>query len=226
MKSILFDFGGTLDSRGTTWADRFYAIYRRRSAALSRGSFDKAFYASDDALPGRYPLKNLGFRETLTLQVRGVLENLGPGVIGPELEGLLVEDFLKDSRANFAQIRPLLERLAGRYRLGVVSNFYGNLDSVLSAEGLRDLFDVVADSGVVGAEKPDPRLFNHAIDSLGLRPADCVMVGDSIPRDMRGAEGLGLRHALLARNGGPSCCPSAWRIATLAELEPRLMETE
>ena len=224
MKSILFDFGGTLDSRAPP-GDRFFRIYKESGVVRDRADFDKAFYASDDNLSRRFPLKNLGLRETLSLQVRCVLEGLGRGRGGESnLERLVVDEFLKECRANFALNRPVLERLAARFRLGIVSNFYGNLESVLAAEGLRDLFDVVADSGAVGVEKPDARLFRFAIEALGLRPGDCVMVGDSIPRDMRGAENLGLRHALLARNGGPSCCRQGWRISTLSELEPRLSE--
>lgn len=220
MESILFDFGGTLDADGTTWLERFHAIYKEEGIEPPRERFDRAFYDADDGLPARAGLPGLDLEKTLSLQVSAVLETLAPEKLS--LKGKVVDRFLKDCRRHFKRNRPLLERLRRKYRLGIVSNFYGNLDSVLRGEGLRDLFDVVADSGVVGAQKPEPAIFLHALSVLGSDSARSVMVGDSIPRDMRGAEGLRMPHALLTGTPRPPCCPAGWTLATLADLEARL----
>src|SRR5207253_336718 len=55
--------------------------------------------------------------------------------------------------------RPILERLRRRYRLGIVSNFTGNLQPCLEELDLARLFVVVSDSTVVGWSKPDARIF-------------------------------------------------------------------
>jgi putative hydrolase of the HAD superfamily len=59
--------------------------------------------------------------------------------------------------------------------------------------GLADLFSAVVISGELGLGKPDPEVFLHAVGSLGVRPQDAVMVGDSWERDIEGALGAGLR---------------------------------
>jgi FMN phosphatase YigB (HAD superfamily) len=218
MRSILFDFGGTLDSDGRTWLERFFLLYREAGVAGDRAAFDKAFYKSDDELPTRYNLARMGFQETVELQVAGVLETLAPS--RANLKGRIAGGFLADCRKHFTRNRAILERLREKYKIGIVSNYYGNLDACLKAEGLRDLFDVVADSGVVGTTKPDAGIFEHALKALGSTAAEAVMVGDSIKRDMRGAEGLKMTHALLAQ--ADSCCDAAWRLETLADLEGRL----
>ena len=220
MTSILFDFGGTLDADGATWLERFHAIYKEEGIEPPREHFDRAFYAADDGLPAIAGLSGLDLQETLRLQVQAVLEELAPDRLA--LKERLADRFLEDCRAHFRRNIPLLERLRRRYRLGIVSNFYGNLDSVLRGEGLRDLFDAVSDSGVVGVEKPEPALFLHALSALGAESSDCVMVGDSIPRDMKGAEGLRMRHALLTATPEKRCCADAWTLASLGELEDRL----
>ena len=220
MKSVLFDFGGTLDADGTSWIDRFHPLYKEAGIDVPRKDFEKAFHASDDGLASRYPLKGLSLEETLDRQVGCVLESLAPGRL--RLRRRLVSRFLSDCRRHFQRNRPVLERLSRRYRLGIVSNFYGNLESVLASEGLLGLFEAVADSGVVGSEKPAPGLFLHAIRALGVRPSECVMIGDSIPRDMRGAEGLSMSHGLLASSPDRRCCPDAWTLRALPELEPLL----
>ena len=217
MEALLFDFGGTLDSDGLVWIDRFYSLYKDYGLDIPRERFDRAFYDSDDRLPSRFNLKGLSFQETVSLQARCVLEVLAPG--RPDLCGRIVERFLADSRAAFKRNRPVLERLSKKYRLGMVSNFYGNLESVLASEGLRDLFAAVADSGVLGIEKPDPAIFQKALRDLGVKPQQAVMVGDSIPRDMRGAETLGMAHVLVGDRTRPACCAQALRASSISELE-------
>lgn len=218
--TILLDFGGTLDSNGIPWLDRFYPLYLRQNLEISREDFSKAFFASDDGLASRRRLGGLGLEETLRLQVRGVLQILAPRRM--DLIEPIVQPFLRDSRQFLRRARPILERLGKRCALGIVSNFYGNLESILEQEGLLHLFGAVSDSGRVGFLKPEPEIFLHAMNRLGSGPADTWMVGDSVSRDMKGAEMIGLSHAWLRGDrpeGMPSCCRRATVLNSLDELE-------
>ena len=217
MKSVLFDYGGTLDSDGTNWLDRFYPIYKENGVVADRSRFDRAFYDADDALPRRCALEGLDLEQTLRLQVRGVLDVLAPEQA--DLTQTIARRFAEDSRRQFRVLKPVLDRLAGRYRLGVVSNFYGNLDGILRAEGLRGHFSVVVDSGVLGVTKPDPEIFLHAARALDLRPGECVMVGDSIPRDMKGAAAAGMKRVLVCAQSEIPDAGQDWTVRTVAELE-------
>lgn len=220
MKSVLFDYGGTLDSDGTTWPDRFYPIYKENGVVTERSLFDRAFYDSDDSLPGRFALDGLDLEQTLRLQVRGVLDALSPGQA--HLTAAIAGRFAEDSRRQFRALKAVLERLAGRYRLGVVSNFYGNLDGILRAEGLRGHFAVVADSGVLGVTKPSPEIFLHAARVLETSPRDCLMVGDSVPRDIKGASAAGMKTALVCAKPQAPDAGQDWTVSTISELEPLL----
>lgn len=222
LKAALFDFGGTLDSDGKPWLERFLRIYEEEGLRCPREELARAFYRSDDGLPARFDLAGLGLERTVRLQVGCVIEVVAPGQ--DDLAERVSRRFVADSRRALARNRPVLERLRERLKLGVVSNFYGNLDSVLTQEGLLDLFDAVADSGRVGSEKPAPEIFRHALRGLGAEPREAFMVGDSIARDMRGAEALGMPHAWLAGDRPPleSCCPAATALKNLAELESAL----
>ncbi|MBI4375522.1 MAG: HAD family hydrolase [Elusimicrobia bacterium] len=218
-KAILFDFGGTLDFDGVTWADRFFPIYREAGIRAEKDAFYKAFWNSDDHLPLRHDLDGLGLEQTVSLQVRDVLHELAPE--RPEIAETVVRRFVEQSRWHFRRNRDFLEPLRRRFKLGIVSNFYGNLQSVLNSEGLGGLFDAIADSEVVGAKKPEPGIFQHVLRSFGVEPSEAIMVGDSIARDMRGAERLGMPHALLHPDANP-CCGQAKRISSLTQLEELL----
>jgi HAD superfamily hydrolase (TIGR01549 family) len=217
MRSVLFDYGGTLDSDGSTWLERFYLIYRENGVNAARDRFDRAFYDADDGLARRHSLAGLDLEQTLRLQVRAVLEALAPD--RTDLTDTIARRFAEDSRRQFRVLKPVLERLSGRYRLGIVSNFYGNLDGIISREGLRGYFSVVADSGVLGVEKPDPEIFLHAARALESRPEDCVMVGDSVPRDIKGAAAAGMRKVLVCSRPQAPDAGQDWTVRTVAELE-------
>lgn len=81
-------------------------------------------------------------------------------------------------------------------RLVVVSNSDGTVEQALANRGLRAFFDVVVDSYLVGFEKPDPRIFEHALVESGANPARTLHVGDMYFADIVGARRAGL-HALL-----------------------------
>lgn len=91
-----------------------------------------------------------------------------------------------------------LEGLADAgYRLAVISNADGRVEGVLERVGLRDHFEFVMDSDVVGVAKPDPAIFHEGCRRLDLPAEACLYVGDLYPVDYLGARGAGLDAVLL-----------------------------
>lgn len=96
----------------------------------------------------------------------------------------------------------MLRDLHGRgYRLAIVSDGpVGSVDNVLRDQGLVDLFEACAISEELGVEKPDPRMFLHVLDRLGIARADyrrTIMVGNNLSRDVKGANGVGMISVFL-----------------------------
>lgn len=122
-------------------------------------------------------------------------------------------------------VRAALDRLLGmRLKLVVVSNANGKLKALFERLRLAHRFDVMLDSTEEGVEKPDPRLFQLALERSGSRPEDTLHVGDLYHVDVEGARGAGLRAVLLdtADLYPDADCP---RIRSLGEL-PALVERE
>ena len=95
------------------------------------------------------------------------------------------------------QVPETLEALKNRgLQLVVVSNSDGTVEELIAAVNLRDLFDSVIDSRIVGYEKPDPRIFEHALNVSGASPETTLHVGDLYHADVVGARAAGI-HALL-----------------------------
>ena len=217
--AVLFDFGGTLDAPGVTWKERAWRLYKDAGVVADAAVFDPVFYKADDALVGTVE-PTLPLAETVHRVFTGV--SAGLGVADVRLTDRLAARFIGDCRAQLTASAAVLARLATRFRLGIVSNFYGNLAAICAEAGLAPLLGVVADSTVVGAGKPDARIFRHALDALGVAPAQAKFVGDSRPRDMEGARALGMRHVWLVDAAAPAalpCCTGDPVIRDLGELE-------
>jgi HAD superfamily hydrolase (TIGR01509 family) len=102
-----------------------------------------------------------------------------------------------------------LDRLrAAGLRLGVVSNSDGRVEEALEAAGIRDRFDVILDSALVGVEKPDPAIFRAALSALDVAPEEALFVGDLYDVDVVGARAAGIEAVLLvseAAAAGQEC---------------------
>jgi len=86
-------------------------------------------------------------------------------------------------------------------RAAAISNSNGSVASVLAAVGLGPYLDFVVDSGEVGIEKPDPRIFELALARAGVAPAEAAYIGDFYSIDVKGATAAGLRAVLLDPGG-------------------------
>jgi len=210
VEALLFDFGGTLDANGVAWKERFYALYRDEGLDMAADAFESSFFTADDSLVGRLaPMTDLaGTVHALVGKLEAELARRGGAAVPGSVDGRndggrgsrIAARFLSEASDAFGRNRPVLEALGERYRLGVVSNFYGNLEAVCQGAGLAPLFAALIDSHCVGAEKPDPAIFQVALDRLRVTPETTVLVGDSLRRDREGARRTGMRFIWMARD--------------------------
>ncbi len=107
----------------------------------------------------------------------------------------------------YPETLPVLQALQGEgIRLGVISNFDSRLPRVLQALGLEGYFSSLTLSTQVGYAKPDPRIFQAALETQGIPPEAACHIGDSYREDYQGATAAGLRALWLDREGkDPSC---------------------
>jgi len=96
---------------------------------------------------------------------------------------------------------PVLKRLLGKYKLGIVSNFAipECVQGLLEKFGLDGFFDVVVISGAVNRRKPSPEIFQKALKALGVDASETVFVGDTPSMDVKGAQNVGMKAILIER---------------------------
>ena len=91
-------------------------------------------------------------------------------------------------------VKDALEQLREHYGLAVVTDAQiAYATAELCAAGLRDYFHPIIVSGDYGYHKPDPRLFNRALEQLQVRPEEAIFVGNNMYHDVYGAQQAGMK---------------------------------
>ncbi|MDE6278019.1 MAG: HAD family hydrolase [Muribaculaceae bacterium] len=207
IKGIIFDYGGTLDSRGDHWSEVIWNGYRAAGVDVDKELFRDAYVHAERALAKHpYIRPDHNFLDLLRIKMLIELEWLADrGAIEPELVKLKAEAVARYcysfARSCVEEARPVLEALAERFPLVLVSNFYGNIASVLADFSLDKFFPQIIESAVVGVRKPDPEIFRLGVRALGLEPEQVLVVGDSLKKDILPAESIGCRVAWLKGKG-------------------------
>jgi putative hydrolase of the HAD superfamily len=218
-EAILFDFGGTLDSDGEHWLDRFYDLYGQAGFGLPLAEIKRAFYAADLLCYNDPIVVSMGLRPLMKHHVR--LQFAALNLKDPAKEEEIIERFCAKTERTLERNAQLLRRLKPFYRLGVISNFYGNVAALCREAALADSLDVILDSAEIGVSKPDPEIFRIALTKLDLAPALAIFIGDSYERDIVPARQLGMKTIWLK---GPNpripenAEPADFEISSLMEL--------
>ena len=120
----------------------------------------------------------------------------------------------------------LVNALHGKVKMGIITNGFTSLQQIrLERTGLRDRFDLLVISEEVGVAKPDPRIFDYALEQAGSPDRSRVlMVGDTAESDILGGINAGLSTCGLNAHHReqPAGIEPTWTVASLSELEQLL----
>lgn len=208
IKGILIDFGGTIDSDGIHWFDQFRDAYALVTSVPEPLLWDA--YVHTERTLGRNPIIGPDYTFCKTLQTKIALQTeylQGKGVAITAQDTILDTCYNKVVKHISTVSKPVLERLSAQYPMVLVTNFYGNMHTVLQEFALDHLFKDVIESAVVGVRKPDPEIFRLGVAALGLEPQETVMIGDSQEKDILPAQSIGCQTIQITPSSPLSSLP-------------------
>jgi len=207
IKGIIFDYGGTLDTGGDHWSIVIRKAYDKAGIAVDEPLFREAYVEGERELARtRHILPQHDFHDLLKIKMRLELQWLSEhGAFPPaQVEEKAIETArycYEAAKAKVAEAAPVLKKLSEKYPLVMVSNFYGNLSTVLKDFGIDIYFTKVIESAVEGVRKPDAEIFMRGVKALHLTPEETLVVGDSYSKDILPAEKLGCQTLWLKGKG-------------------------
>ena len=195
-KAILFDMGGTLDSNGVSWYQRRFDIINDRFPWVFEAEYQTA---EATAVEEHSKLENAGTLQTFST-VNSIMEKIFYQLHLPEmLAAPLAATLVGEASEHMINNRALIKRWRTELGLktGVITNNYGNSLVLLDEHNMLDLFDTVRDSALLDMRKPDPEIFELALEDLDLPPSEVLFVGDDYEIDIVGAHRVGMQTAWL-----------------------------
>src|SRR3954454_20709074 len=210
VRAVFLDALGTLVELEPPWI----TMRDRVPAEISDEQLEEALraemaYYRDHAHEGRDEASLADLRERCAAIVS---EKLGVEVAVDELVDAIRFDAYPDAVPALRELRE-----EGR-RLVAVSNWDCSLPTVLERCGLGELLDGAGSSAVAGARKPDPAIFEPALELAGCRPDEALHIGDTREEDVEGARAAGIRPLLIDRDG------NGGDIASLSEIGQHLRD--
>ncbi len=223
VKALIFDYGGTIDSKGDHWAEIIYEGYILSGMNISKEIFREAYvYAERRLAKERFIYPEHTFLDLMRIKIalelyylneKGLLSEINSydSFTDPQIELInirsgidlpvsliIMQHKISDYCYNYAKkctsdALPVLSKLAEKYPMVLVSNFYGNIDSVLVDFGLNGFFKSIIESAVVGVRKPDPAIFSMGVKKTGFEACQVVVIGDSYHKDINPANSIGCK---------------------------------
>lgn len=209
IKGIIFDYGGTIDTNSRHWAEVLWSKYEAHRIPVNKEDFRDAYVFGERTL-AKYPFvrPDHNFHVVLAIKTKLQMEYLALQKKLPMDEALLQDYAMKVADSCYEYVldilkvtHPVIESLSKRYKLVLVSNFYGNIQTILKDFGLFTYFDDIIESSVVGVRKPDPAIYKMGVDVMGIEAQQVLVVGDSFSKDMVPAKKVGCRVAWLKGEG-------------------------
>lgn len=235
---VLFDLGNTLLYFDGIWEQVIAAMDAALLHSLQADGIalqEQEFLKQVEARFTEYDAQKSGeFLEfTTAFIVRGLLTDQGYAEIPEPVLQRAIRAMYAVSQAHWqreADALPTLQTLCEQgYRLGMISNAGDDQDvqMLVDQAGLRSYFEVILTSAAQGIRKPNPRIFQQALQHWGAPPEKAVMVGDTLGADILGARNTGMSSVWITRRASPNqphqdtIFPDA-RVETLSEL-PELL---
>lgn len=223
-RAVFFDAGETLVHAHPSFPELLVEVLRQEGLTVDLETLREKLHVVSDRFLHAAQAKELWStsaarsREFWADIYRTLLDEIGLP-FGDGLAEALYRTFTDVSNYRlFPDALPVLERLhEGGLTLGVVSNFEEWLERLLESLEVLPFFDVRVISGVEGYEKPDPRLFQVALDRVGVEASESVYVGDLPYFDIEPAAAMGMFAVLIDRRDRYPDHPGP-RIGTLDEL--------
>ncbi|MCD8050362.1 MAG: HAD-IA family hydrolase [Clostridiales bacterium] len=225
IKVVIFDIDNTLYSFDAAHQVAFAALldYAQRELDIAPDEFRRLHKEMNQELKGR--MGNCAAIHNRLIRYQNILERLDK----PIGHALRMSDLYWNTLLDVMQPSPgaveTAERLKERgLKLGVGTDMTARMQFVkLERLGLLPYIDFLVSSEEAQAEKPAPALFARCVEKAGVRPEECLFVGDNLEKDVHGAQAAGLQ-ALWYRPQGAAEGTAERSITALDRLPDLLAE--
>ena len=224
-RHLFFDLDHTLwdyDRNVQEALSELFEIYALADMGVpSRQDFYKAFLEVNNGLWGDYNLGKIDKATLRKVRFRRIFDHLGAqeSPIPVEME----KDFMQRTSSKphlFPYSKEILTYLQAKYELHVITNGFNESQTLkMTSSGIHSYFKLVVTSETTGHKKPDKRIFEYAMEQLGAKSEECLMIGDNPVSDIQGAKNAAIDQVFFNPHNLENIPEATYTIFCLEELE-------
>jgi putative hydrolase of the HAD superfamily len=189
IETVIFDFDGTLDTNGIPWEQKYLITLKTNEFIFDEKLYYRIFKASKKFLINNSNNNSYIYKELVRDQLSLIISNIHLfGYEDKHSYERIIKDVFADlwMEINYCikNSKEILESLKKKYKLGLVSNYYGNIKEICSDLDLNIYFNAILDSNTLEIQKPHPGIFSIALEELNALPERTIVISDSYEEDI------------------------------------------
>jgi len=196
IKHVFFDLDHTLWDFDKNSGLTFKKIFELNNINIELGTFLKVYEPINLKYWKLYREERVSKPDLRYGRLKEAFDTLGVSVKDDMINHLSEAyiDYLTTFNHLFEGAIEILEYLQYKYHLHIITNgFEEAQERKLQNSKIRSYFKTVTNSEMVGVKKPNPKIFNYALNSAEANPNESIMIGDSLEADIAGAQKVGMR---------------------------------
>ncbi|WP_375239063.1 YjjG family noncanonical pyrimidine nucleotidase [Aurantibacter sp.] len=221
---VFFDLDHTLWDFDKNSKLTFKYIFEKHKVQINLDDFIKIYEPTNLKFWKLFREEKISKKDLRYRRLKEVLEGVNY-FASDNLIHQLSEDYityLSDNNYLFDGTLDILEYLKPNYNLHIITNGFSNVqDNKMNKSGLAPYFKTLTDAETVGVKKPNPDIFNYAINKANTKVENSIMIGDSLEADIEGALNIGLK-AIYFNPKKESTLPNIITIDQLLQLKKHL----
>lgn len=221
IEHIFFDLDHTLWDFEKNSALTFQQIFKEQEITLDFDKFLEVYIPLNLKYWRLFREDKISKEELRYRRLHDVFEKLNYSVTD-ELIHQISEDYIKylsDYNFLIEGALEILEYLKLKYQLHIITNGFKEVQhKKIIKSGIRDFFNLVVTSESVGLKKPNPKIFDFALQEVNAEPEKCVMIGDSLEADVKGAIDMKMQ-AIFYNPNKEIGIPNVQSISSLLEIK-------
>jgi YjjG family noncanonical pyrimidine nucleotidase len=195
IKDVFFDLDHTLWDFDKNSELAFETIFNRNHPNITIAAFIEVYIPINQACWKLYQYDKISHTELRYNRLKHSFDALNYAVSDAEIERIAQEyiELLPDSNHLFDGAFEVLDYLSTKYKLHIITNGFAEVQSrKIKNSNIGDYFQTITNSEMAGVKKPNPVIFEYALDLAKAKKESSIMIGDCLEADVQGALNAGL----------------------------------
>ena len=195
---VFFDLDHTLWDFDKNSGLTFKKIFQEQGVDIELDDFLNVYMPVNLAFWKLYREEKIEKNELRYQRLKTTFDQLNYSVSDDIINRLSVDyiKYLSSFNHLFPNTKEVLEYLKPRYKLHIITNGFQEIqEKKMKKSGIRNYFSHIVNSEMAGVKKPNPHIFQLALNRAGVQATKAIMVGDNLEADILGAQAVGF-HTL------------------------------